>query len=169
MEQKKPFFSIIIPTYNRPDKLADCLKSLSRLDYPYDQFEVILIDDGRNTSLQPVVARFFDFPDHAIGGRTLNFLSENSYSTTSQIILDVVYAYYDSSNDQAPFFPSGNLAVSADQFRAIGGFDPTFTISEDRDLCDRWLSHDFGMTYAPEALVYHNHPLTFLRFLAAVC
>ncbi|MBP1696249.1 MAG: putative glycosyltransferase [Deltaproteobacteria bacterium] len=92
MEQKKPFFSIVTPTYNRPDKLADCLKSLSRLDYSYGQFEVILIDDGSNTSLQSVVALFFEFPDHTISGGTLNFPSEHSYSTTSQIILDVVYA-----------------------------------------------------------------------------
>jgi len=33
-------------------------------------------------------------------------------------------------SDQAPFFQSGNLTVPADQFHAIGSFDPTFTISE---------------------------------------
>ncbi len=42
---KKPFFSIIIPTYNRPEQLAACLKSLTRLDYPQDCFEVIIVDD----------------------------------------------------------------------------------------------------------------------------
>jgi len=60
MEQKKPFFSIIIPTYNRPDKLADCLKSLSRLDYPHDRFEVIVIDDGSKPSPQTEAACFSD-------------------------------------------------------------------------------------------------------------
>lgn len=41
MEQKQPFFSVIIPTYNRPQQLANCLKALSRIDYPRDCFEVI--------------------------------------------------------------------------------------------------------------------------------
>jgi len=217
MEQQPAFFSIIIPTYNRPQEIGACLESLSRLDYPRDRFEVFVVDDGSTPSLQPVVVCFFDQldvtlltqthtcpaaarnagakkargeflafvdddcmpspdwlqklanrfdknPDHAIGGRTLKSPSEEIYSTTSHIILDVVYAYYNGSNDQAPFFASCNLAMPADQFRSIGGFDPAFIISEDRDLCDRWLSHDFGMTYAPEALVYHNHPLTFYTF-----
>lgn len=60
MKQEKHFFSIITPTYNRPDKLADCLESLSRQDYPHDRFEVIVIDDGSDTPLQPVVTSFLD-------------------------------------------------------------------------------------------------------------
>ncbi len=60
MEQKNNFFSIIIPTYNRPDRLADCLESLSRLDYPRDRFEVIVIDDGGEVPLEPVVSSFVD-------------------------------------------------------------------------------------------------------------
>ena len=58
MKQKKPFFTIIVPTNNRPERLANCLESLSRLDYPHEQFEVIVIDDGSDMPLQPVVAPF---------------------------------------------------------------------------------------------------------------
>jgi glycosyltransferase involved in cell wall biosynthesis len=39
-------FSIIIPTYNRPQQLGACLESLSQLDYPRQDFEVIVVDDG---------------------------------------------------------------------------------------------------------------------------
>ena len=35
-------FSIIIPTYNRPERLKTCLDSLLNLDYPPDNFEIIL-------------------------------------------------------------------------------------------------------------------------------
>jgi glycosyltransferase involved in cell wall biosynthesis len=217
MEQKKPFFSIIIPTYNRPDKLADCLKSLSRLDYPYDQFEAIVVDDGSNTLLQPVVASFFDqlnvtlltqahagpgaarntgvkqakgeflafidddcsplpdwlqklanrfavLPDHAIGGRTLNALPEDAYSIASQNLIDASYAYHNPTAGQASFFASNNLTVPAAYFRSIGGFDITFRTSEDRDFCDRWRHHGFQMTYAPENLIYHSHPMSFCAF-----
>jgi glycosyltransferase involved in cell wall biosynthesis len=63
MEQKKPLFSIIIPTYNRPKQLVICLQSFTHLDYPRDQFEVIVIDDGSDTSLQPIIDSFSNHLD----------------------------------------------------------------------------------------------------------
>jgi glycosyltransferase involved in cell wall biosynthesis len=217
MEQQTAFFSIIIPTYNRPQKIGTCLESLSRLDYPRDLFEVIVIDDGSNASLHPVVARFFDqlhvtlltqtnagpaaarnagakrakgeflvfmdddctpfpdwlrklvnrfaeIPDHAIGGRTLNALPDNPYSTASQNLLNAGYAYYNPIPGQASFFASNNLTVPAAHFRSIGGFDVTFKTSEDRDFCDRWRHHGLQMTYAPEILINHSHPLNLCLF-----
>ena len=217
MEQKIPFFSIIIPTYNRPKKLADCLEFLLHLDYPRDRFEVIVIDDGSDIPLNPTVVRFLEklavtlirqpnagpaaarntgvkrakgeflafidddcapspdwlkklahrfakIPDHAIGGRTLNALFENLYSTASQNLIDASYAYYNPIPNQASFFASNNLTVPAAHFHSIGGFDITFKTSEDRDFCDRWRHHGFQMTYTPEILIYHSHPLNFRAF-----
>jgi glycosyltransferase involved in cell wall biosynthesis len=51
-----PTWTIIVPTYERPDRLRDCLASLSRLTYPCDRFEVIVVDDGSRTSPTEVVA-----------------------------------------------------------------------------------------------------------------
>jgi GT2 family glycosyltransferase len=39
-------FSIIVPTYARPQRLSECLAGLAALDYPRDSFEVIVVDDG---------------------------------------------------------------------------------------------------------------------------
>ena len=39
-------FSIVIPTYNRPEQLADCLYSIGRLDLAGQSVEVIIVDDG---------------------------------------------------------------------------------------------------------------------------
>jgi len=50
-----PFFSLIVPTYNRPKQLAACLQSLARLQYPRDCFEVIVVDDGSAVPLDTVV------------------------------------------------------------------------------------------------------------------
>jgi glycosyltransferase involved in cell wall biosynthesis len=58
MKQEKPFFSIIVPTFNRPAQLATCLESLACLDYPLDRFEVIVADDGSQTRLETLVASF---------------------------------------------------------------------------------------------------------------
>lgn len=52
------FFSIIIPTYNRLDLLSNCLGSIATIDYPFDKFEVIVVDDGSKTPLDEVVLSF---------------------------------------------------------------------------------------------------------------
>ncbi|HVF49495.1 MAG TPA: glycosyltransferase, partial [Pyrinomonadaceae bacterium] len=46
-----PFFSVIIPTYERPAQLAVCLRALARLDYPRTRFEVVVVDDGSAAGL----------------------------------------------------------------------------------------------------------------------
>jgi GT2 family glycosyltransferase len=101
-------------------------------------------------------------PHHIIGGRTLNALEANPYSATSQLIIDTAYGRYNASGaGQARFFASNNMALATDNFGAAGGFDQSFTTSEDRELCDRWLHLGHQLTYAPEAIVYHAHSLNF--------
>ena len=38
--------SVVLPTYNRKEKLLECLSSLERQTCPPDTFEVIVVDDG---------------------------------------------------------------------------------------------------------------------------
>ena len=57
-----PRFSIIIPSYNRADELAELLGSLERLQFPRDQFEVIVSDDGSTDATAQLVQ---DFIQHA--------------------------------------------------------------------------------------------------------
>ncbi|MGH7824561.1 MAG: glycosyltransferase [Candidatus Binatia bacterium] len=214
---QRPFFSIIVPTYNRPEELAACLESLSQLDYSRQRFEVIVVDDGseippnevcsvfrdrldiellmqphrgpaaaRNTGSSRAKGEFLVFtdddcrphpdwlrqieirclatPDHIIGGRTLNLLQDNPFSQASQLIVDIVYDYYNQGAHGPRFFASNNLAVPAATFHRLGGFDARFTTAEDRELCDRWLRRGYGMTYAPDAVVYHAHLLTLGTF-----
>ena len=217
MDKKKPFFSIIIPTYNRPNQLAACLQSLVKLDYPANRFEVIAVDDGGSVLLEPVVAtvrnqldikliaqtnagpasarntgaanakgthlafidddcfpdpnwlqvlasRFRETPDCILGGRTINLLKNNIYSTMSQLIIDVVYRHYNADPYQSRFFATNNMALPTDRFFAIGKFNSDFTTSEDREFCNRCLYHGFQMIYDPAAIVYHAHLLKFLTF-----
>ena len=55
-----PFFSVVVPTYRRPGQLAACLGALSRLDYPRDRFEVIVVNDGSPAPPQGEVEGFRD-------------------------------------------------------------------------------------------------------------
>jgi len=52
-----PAFSVIIPTHERPAELSLCLAALSRLDYPREQFEVIVVNDG-GRAIDDAVAPF---------------------------------------------------------------------------------------------------------------
>jgi glycosyltransferase involved in cell wall biosynthesis len=186
-----PSFSIIVPTFNRVAALRSCLESLAQLDYPATAFEVIVVDDGsaapaaeatgafqerlsltlveqehsgaaaaRNAGAERAVGRYLAFTDDdCLPARDwLRALA----TRFSAVIRDVVYYHYNSDPERARFLASSNLALPADRFRAIGGFDAVrfASLSEDRDLCDRWLHHGHRMVYAPEVIVHHAHPLT---------
>ncbi|MEM1254404.1 MAG: glycosyltransferase [Cyanobacteria bacterium P01_H01_bin.21] len=214
-----PEFSIIIPTYNRPDCLGQCLQSLARLDYPKDCFEVVVVDDGSRMPLTPVTDKFLPLlslrliqqqnagpaaarnsgaaaaqghylvftdddcqpasdwltalsaayqkmPNTLIGGRTLNALPNNLYSTASQLLIDYIYDYYNQGKGEATFFASNNFAMPRAVYQQLKGFDTSFPLAagEDREFCDRWRHHGFPMHYAPTMQLNHAHKLTLASF-----
>jgi GT2 family glycosyltransferase len=55
-----PRISVVIPTHARPRRLRDCIISLSKLSYPRDRFEVIVVDDD---SPEPVARALHDLCD----------------------------------------------------------------------------------------------------------
>ncbi len=219
MLSEQPFFSIVIPSYARPDRLSSCLEALERLDYPRDRFEVIVVDDGspeplrhvvdglrdrltvrlvrqahagpataRNTGaagargefvaftddycapaadwLRCLAKRFASAPHAMLGGRTINALPEQICSSASQTLIDYLYACYNAEPERARFFTSNNMAVPAEDFRRVGGFDVRFPLAaaEDRDLCERWFREGRPMIYVSEARVHHAHALTLRGF-----
>jgi glycosyltransferase involved in cell wall biosynthesis len=54
----KPLFSVVIPTYNRASKLQRALESV--LAQSYDNFEILVMDDGSTDNTAEVVASFAD-------------------------------------------------------------------------------------------------------------
>ncbi|MFZ1744917.1 MAG: glycosyltransferase [Nitrospirales bacterium] len=217
MKTAEPIFSIVIPTYNRPKQLAACLQACSQLDYPYDRFEIIVVDDGSQVPVEvlnndgsnlpnticlrqfntgPASARnmgaqhargdilaftdddcaptqqwlrelaqsFNDVPAGLVGGRTVNGLVDNIYSTASQMIVDEAYAFFLSRDSDLRFFASNNMAVATRLFHKIGGFDSSFRTSEDREFCDRWIRQGHPLVYTTKAIVHHYHQLTLTAF-----
>jgi GT2 family glycosyltransferase len=114
--------------------------------------------------LSALMARLKTDPDAMIGGCITNALVDNPYSAASQLILDLVYNHRQQRSGPLRFFASNNIAMAADFFRELGGFDAAFRTSEDRDLCDRWLGAGRRLVYAPEALVYHSNRLDLHSF-----
>src|SRR5690242_1243034 len=46
MQPNAPDYSIVVPTYRRPDSLARCLRSIEALDFDRTRFELLVVDDG---------------------------------------------------------------------------------------------------------------------------
>lgn len=58
-EMKKwPYVSVIIPVYNDAKRLQRCLRALEAQTYPSDRYEVIVVDNASDKSIEPIVARF---------------------------------------------------------------------------------------------------------------
>jgi hypothetical protein len=66
-----------------------------------------------------------------------------------------------------PFFTTNNFALSADLFRAVGGFTTTIpsATAEDKEFCDRWTAHGLALAHVPTMVVHHAHDLTLAGFL----
>jgi GT2 family glycosyltransferase len=113
--------------------------------------------------LKTLAALFAQKQDAMIGGRTINLLNDNPYAAASQLIMDYLLNHYNARPERACYLNS--IAVPAEAFNALGGFDASFFMSaEDRDFCDRWLSAGNRIIYAPEMLIFHAHHLTLRSF-----
>ncbi|URD49587.1 glycosyltransferase family 2 protein [Chroococcidiopsis sp. CCNUC1] len=66
-----PLFSIIIPTYQRNDLLAKCLHCLAPdiQTLPFEQYEVIVTDDGFQTTAQQMIREFYPWAKWVAGSR----------------------------------------------------------------------------------------------------
>lgn len=56
----RPRFSVVVPTFNRPQPLSLLLEALAGQHYPREDFEVIVVDDGGREPLDELSLRFRD-------------------------------------------------------------------------------------------------------------
>ena len=212
-------FSVVIPTFDRPERLRNCIETITKLNYPNNCFEVIIVNDGGTIPLEDIITHFQSkinitlinnshggpgkarntgaayaqgkylaftdddctpgenwlknladefnhISDRLIGGKVINALTDNLYSTASQLLIDYLYSYYNSNPQAAKFFTSNNFALPRKYFQEIGGFNTSFPLAagEDREFCDRVLHQGYPMFYAQNVEIYHSHYLTFRSF-----
>lgn len=50
--------SVVIPTYRRPDLLKKCLFALAHQDFPFSQFEIIVVSDGPDSATTDMINEF---------------------------------------------------------------------------------------------------------------
>ena len=57
---KKMFFSIIIPSYNNGEQLINTLKNLALQNYPRDEYEITVVDDGSADNTRKALRDFMN-------------------------------------------------------------------------------------------------------------
>ncbi len=114
--------------------------------------------------LRALAAAFARTPHALHGGRVENALVDNPCAVASQTIVEVIVPHLLASGSALRFVTSNNLALAAEGFRAMGGFDERFRTAEDREFCHRWIASGREIAAASDAIVLHHHDLTLASF-----
>jgi len=128
---------------------------------------IVFIDDDCRPApdwLKKILECFNTKKIHAVGGKIINSLVNNLYSSASQLHVDYLYSYYNINPDKPYFISTSNFAVLRETFNAIGGFNESFITGEDREFCDRLVGRGYSMYYKSEIVVYHAHKLDLRTF-----
>ena len=83
-----PRVSVVIPTYNRPGQRGRCLRARASQQEPGGGFEVVVVDDGGEAPLEPVLAGFRPLLDV----RLVRLLPDGSYDGGADPRADSVVA-----------------------------------------------------------------------------
>ncbi|MEO0272086.1 MAG: mycofactocin biosynthesis glycosyltransferase MftF [candidate division WOR-3 bacterium] len=110
----------------------------------------------------------FDDPDlAAVGGKVKSYYLDKKLDRYEAVMspLDVSNRWKRSSEEDPSFYiPSCNLLIRRSVFCAIGGFDESFNVGEDVDLCYRLRQKGYIFEFRPEGVVYHKHRNRFISF-----
>jgi GT2 family glycosyltransferase len=118
--------------------------------------------------LHTIDAELKNYPACMLGGKVMNYFSNNIFSETSQIVSDLVYAQYNPDFLNARFFSSNHIVLPRSDFLALGGFDEAHfpkAGGEDRDFCARWLASGRRMVYIESMVIHHAHDLSLCSFM----
>lgn len=103
-----------------------------------------------------------EHPGAAAGGRVVNGLPGNLFSTATETMIAYMY---EAAHER--FVTSNNLAVPRAHYLELGGFDERFPLAaaEDRDFSQRWLASGAEIVAADDAVVEHAHELSLRGFI----
>jgi len=187
--------SVVVATSGRRPRQLDALRAaLAAQQEPPGGFEVVVVEDAsrrgpsaaRNEGLARAAGELVAFTDDdcvpeagwlvalhrrwagrdglGVGGTVVNALRDDRFATASQLVHDAAHRW--ANRLVTRFFSSNNLALPRAALLELGGFDERLRYSEDRELCDRWVSAGLRLEHEPAAVVCHAHRMRAPGFLA---
>jgi glycosyltransferase involved in cell wall biosynthesis len=150
-----PQASVVIPTYNRSDKLSQTLETMIEQDIDPSRFEVIIADDGSSDDTAEVVRSF--------AGRLRlkyyfqqdeGFRAGAARNGGARLAAAPILIFLDSGTLAGPGLVSGHLAVHAasEERRAVIGYCYGYDAFRE----DLWVPDSFD-TLRPAEIVRQHH------------
>lgn len=149
----QPFFSIVIPSYNRADLIAKAIQSV--LDQTFQDFEIIVVDDCSKDNTAEVVAAF-----HHPGIRYYrNEVNLERSATRNRGILEATGKYITFLDSDDYYFP-GHLKKSYDHLAKHHSdiYYQRYAIVDDRGIQTgqgRWIKQEVFKQLLKEGTVLH--------------
>lgn len=120
-----PTYSIIVPSYNRREEIRELLASFEALDFPIEQYELIIADDGSDDDTEALVKEY-----QAANHFNLHFYRQSNQGPGAARNMGMekaggdVFIFIDSDCTVAPQWLSAiDTALRAEQADAFGGPD----------------------------------------------
>lgn len=133
-------------------------------------FLAFIDEDCTPTSdwLNAIATRAAAAPSVAIVGRTVNALPMKLTSEASQAMLDFRSIHFRRDAERPEIFSASNLAIPANAYRELGGFDEAIEIEHgsEQEFCHRWVKSGRQVCFLEEAVVLDAHTPSIGSFLS---
>jgi glycosyltransferase involved in cell wall biosynthesis len=126
---KPIFFSIVVPTYNRANIISRTIESI--ISQAYENYEVIIIDDGSTDDTEQVIQKYLSGKVHYYKKSNAERAAARNYGT-SKALGDYIN-WFDSDDIMYP----DNLAVAAD---SLHRYSLPGVLIQGYDVCDAALN-----------------------------
>lgn len=130
LEKSNPFVSVIVPVLNDSERLKTCLESIENQTHPPDLYEVIVVDNGSDQSIEPIVAAF----SHARATHEGKLSSYAARNKGISLARGDILAFTDSDCIPAPDWIEKGVAslISVPNCGLIGGCIEVFAQNRER-------------------------------------
>lgn len=149
-DNSAPFFSVIMPCYNRADSIGGVVAAVLRQEYPH--FELLLVDDGSRDNLREVIATIADprvryfYQENGERGAARNYGTRHARGRYVN--------FFDSDDEMYP----NHLRVVKDYLDQHGEVEVVHTGYERLDEHNRLVAEMYQWPASTNELLLHDNP-----------
>ncbi|BAV63564.1 glycosyltransferase family 2 protein [Sphingobium cloacae] len=133
-----PFFSVVVPLYNRADQVGDTIRSVLAQDWT--DYEIVVIDDGSRDNPKPVI--------EAIGDPRIRYIRQDNAGggAARNAGIKAAQGRYIAFLDSDDLFLPGKLSIMAAALKDDDGLTVLYSrMKVDRGVDRYWIRPDRGI------------------------